>query len=913
MKLISLLTALGVLSAALDAESAILTVNSIADNLTSDNFLTLREAVVMIDNGGVTNTAASINRPLTAAEQTQISGAYGVNDKIILPVGTIQLTIVGTGEGLTPALPKIGDLDITVSGVTVQGAGAASTVIQQTSPQDRVFDVNVNFDANFVFTVDGVTISGGRETSAVAGGGMFSGSSSAGSSLTTVKHCKFINNQASGSGTLGGGGLAHTGGNLVVSNCVFGGTGVTDKNTSSASGGALYFDAFGTVATLTVTNCTFTNNTAGSLAAGGGAIDVAAVNLGVGTYNIGGCTFSGNQAPAASGGGITVETGTLNVTACNFLSNSAAVNGGAIYSAGQPVTVRYCRLLGNTVTAPSNGKVFRANGGTFNANENWWGVNSGPAVNDVVGLSVTTWLQLRHAASPNTIFVPNATTLTATFLTNSAGTFIPVANLGRLVGLPITFNNAVRGTLSGAQATIQSSGTATATFTANAAGAGSADAVVDNQTTTAAITIPTGVSSMNLVQATPTKLSSVQWTVTFTNAVSGVVAANFSLVNGGLGGSPGITSVMAVGGAPASSWIVTAGTGSGTGTLGLNMVNGTGVSAVIVNLPFTGQVYAIDLVPPDTSITTQPPSITNSAPASFSFTGSDTGAGVAGFQCRLDGAAYTNCTSPVNFTGLPDGPHAFNVRAVDGAGNVDASPGAVTWTVDTTPPTITCPTNVTVSANSGTCSATNVTLGSPTTFDTGGVASVTNNAPAVYPVGTNTVTWVVRDQVGFTNSCKQLVIVQDTEAPRIFCSTNITVNTAGQCPVVVTFSVAATDNCGLTNLVVTPGTGSSFQVGTNLVNALAQDSAGNSNTCSFTVTVLAGSPPQLTIVRSGNDVVLSWPGAFDCYALQFTPTLPSPPFSNNWTLHPGPFTTAAGGIYATNSIGAANRFFRLAY
>jgi len=100
------------------------------------------------------------------------------------------------------------------------------------------------------------------------------------------------------------------------------------------------------------------------------------------------------------------------------------------------------------------------------------------------------------------------------------------------------------------------------------------------------------------VQATPTSLNSVSWTVTFTNAVSGVAAGNFSLVNGGLGGAPAITSVAAVGGAPATSWTVTASTGSGTGTLGLNMANGTSVSATIVNLPFTGQVYTIVLVPP---------------------------------------------------------------------------------------------------------------------------------------------------------------------------------------------------------------------------------------------------------------------------------------------------------------------------
>ncbi len=100
------------------------------------------------------------------------------------------------------------------------------------------------------------------------------------------------------------------------------------------------------------------------------------------------------------------------------------------------------------------------------------------------------------------------------------------------------------------------------------------------------------------------------------------------------------------------------------------MINGTAVSAVLLDLPFTGQVYSIDLVPPDTSITAQPPALTNSASARFTFTGTDTGVGVAGFQCQLDGAGYTNCTSPVNFNGLPDGSHTFTLQATDNAGNV---------------------------------------------------------------------------------------------------------------------------------------------------------------------------------------------------------------------------------------------------
>jgi hypothetical protein len=445
-------------------------------------------------------------------------------------------------------------------------------------------------------------------------------------------------------------------------------------------------------------------------------------------------------------------------------------------------------------------------------------------------------------------------------------------------------------------------------------------------------------------------------------------------------------------------------------------VNGAGVSALIVNLPFTGEVYTIDRVPPDTSISASPPTITNGTSASFSFAGSDVGVGVARLQCQLDGAPFTNCTSPVSFAGLSDASHTFNVRAIDAVDNVDASPASFTWVVDTLPPSIsigapsstltrtgtvsfvvtyadlhfnastltagnvtlnrtgtangtilvtgsgttrtititnttgdgtigisiaagtasdtagntagaagpsatftvdntapaiTCPTNVIVNANSG-CSATNVTLGSPVNSDANGIASVTNNAPAIYPVGTNTVIWTVRDNVGLSNTCNQLVIVRDVQAPIITCPSNITVTATAGCPVVVTFSVGATDSCGLTNLVVTPGTGSLFPVGTNVVRALAQDASGNSNACSFTVTVIAGALPRLGLTRAGTNAVVSWTNAFPCYTLQYASKFASPSATNVWTPHPGPFITNAGKIYVTNNAQLTNRFFRLA-
>ena len=73
-------------------------------------------------------------------------------------------------------------------------------------------------------------------------------------------------------------------------------------------------------------------------------------------------------------------------------------------------------------------------------------------------------------------------------------------------------------------------------------------------------------------------------------------------------------------------------------------------------------------------------------------------------------------------------------------------------------PTITCPADVTVSANAG-CTATSVALGSPVTGDNCSVVSVTSNAPAVYPLGTNVVTWTVTDASGTTATCAQTVTV----------------------------------------------------------------------------------------------------------------------------------------------------------
>jgi Bacterial Ig-like domain len=92
--------------------------------------------------------------------------------------------------------------------------------------------------------------------------------------------------------------------------------------------------------------------------------------------------------------------------------------------------------------------------------------------------------------------------------------------------------------------------------------------------------------------------------------------------------------------------------------------------------------FTVDTTPPQTTIDSGPSGPTNDPTPTFGFS-SEPG---AGFQCRIDSASFASCTSPYTAAPLSDGLHSFEVRATDGAANVDPSPASRSFTVDTTPP-----------------------------------------------------------------------------------------------------------------------------------------------------------------------------------------------------------------------------------
>jgi hypothetical protein len=106
-------------------------------------------------------------------------------------------------------------------------------------------------------------------------------------------------------------------------------------------------------------------------------------------------------------------------------------------------------------------------------------------------------------------------------------------------------------------------------------------------------------------------------------------------------------------------------------------ISGTTSSKV---LRVGGIAPAADTSPPETSIASGPSGTVNTSSARFTFSASEAG---SSFQCSIDGEAFSQCSSPKNYT-VSDGQHTFSVRATDAAGNTDFTPATRTWTVNTT-------------------------------------------------------------------------------------------------------------------------------------------------------------------------------------------------------------------------------------
>lgn len=97
-------------------------------------------------------------------------------------------------------------------------------------------------------------------------------------------------------------------------------------------------------------------------------------------------------------------------------------------------------------------------------------------------------------------------------------------------------------------------------------------------------------------------------------------------------------------------------------------------------------VEETDVDPPETTIDSTPDDPSQSIEATFTFSASEPD---SIFFCRLGTATFTNCVSPLTVDLPGEGPHDFEVYAVDAADNADPTPASFSWIVDATPPVVT--------------------------------------------------------------------------------------------------------------------------------------------------------------------------------------------------------------------------------
>jgi gliding motility-associated-like protein len=130
-----------------------------------------------------------------------------------------------------------------------------------------------------------------------------------------------------------------------------------------------------------------------------------------------------------------------------------------------------------------------------------------------------------------------------------------------------------------------------------------------------------------------------------------------------------------------------------------------------------------------------------------------------------------------------------------------------------------------------------------------GTRSDSEDMDAPWPLGTTTITWKFTDAKGNFKECTQDVVVSDNEDPTISCPGNINVKTdeGKEYALVIYDTPIGNDNCPGATTVQTVGlvSGSNFPLGTTINTFKVTDAAGNTATCSFTVTVSDEEPPTI--------------------------------------------------------------------
>lgn len=463
--------------------------------------------------------------------------------------------------------------------IATTGAGAVNVNVQASM-------VNLTVNSGSVLTVVGGSNFRLRPTGTTS----ISGTLNIGTTTSSYRFSGAVTLNAGGVWTNTGntpinfrGGLTNNGGTFTA------GTGIQSfTNAAQAIGGTSPIS----IPNLTVTTIALTNNgnlTVPTALAGSGSL----INSATGTLNLGGTsaitTLTANAAGntvnytgaaqtvkataysnlGLGGSGAKTLTGVSTVGGNLTMSGTASATAAAALTVGGNFSIGASNTFGNGANALNVAGNFDQNG-TFTAGTGVVTLNGGAAVQTISGTGPLGFANLT------------------------------VNNTG---GITLARNVTVASAIIGA-VNLTSTCPTNYTLTSN-----------NNTTVMESCPPPPTVVSINLASTNPTTAgSAVAWTVVFSRSVTGVVAANFAFVQ--TGGVTGATITSVAGGG--TTWTVNANTGAGAGTLGLNMVNVTGIApAVSTVMPFVGASYTV--YPPLTCLSDSFTGTNNSVPNSINW------------------------------------------------------------------------------------------------------------------------------------------------------------------------------------------------------------------------------------------------------------------------------------------------------
>lgn len=218
-----------------------------------------------------------------------------------------------------------------------------------------------------------------------------------------------------------------------------------------------------------------------------------------------------------------------------------------------------------------------------------------------------------------------------------------------------------------------------------------------------------------------------------------------------------------------------------------------------------------------------------------------------------DGALTPACV-PMSGATFALGTTGVSCSVTDAAGN-SATASFDVHVVDTTLPELSVPADVVTEANAV---LSIVSVGDATATDIFPV-TISNDAPASYPLGTTEITWTAIDSNGNLSTDVQRIMVVDTTPPALSPPADVTEDATGPLTVVDIGHATAPDIFPVSIANDAPLEG--FPVGTTVVMWTAVDSSGNSSTATQQITLL-NDPPQLApvvdaAIDEGDKLVLS--------------------------------------------------------